>query len=824
MMAKPTFVLLFCGITALPGQTLQFEADGNRPAAAFLPGAFEHYGAADFDRDGDVDVAAIVLQPYVRQYQLSLHRRAGSGWQSTVAYAFPLATTFAVDHEVTIADLDGDSHLDVLVTAAIHAQPTGLFCFRNDGVGNFTLQTSTSMPGNRTQIATSDVDGDGDPDLVGASVDTAGLPQTLAVLGNQGNFQFVAVPGAGGNTTVRGFALADVDGDGDPDAAAVGATGEVLLLTNTGGTFAAAAIANGPMQHVLAADFDGDGDADVLAQAADGAVDLLRQESGGFVASSVTPGGASTTDRPVGGDWNGDGVADAAIAIDGQLLALRNDGQGGFTTESILAGRMPQAVDIDGDGRDDLLSQYGSGLSLALGHADRMAIDNAFADLRYAALADVGTTQDASDLDRDGRIDWIKTLDGTVVIHRNLAPMQWSSVRLPTAYGYPAVRAADVDGDGDDDLIVVDASTGLHVLRHDPGFAFVSVPQAGVAVSDLAGIGDFDGNGRADVLVTAADGSLQLLRSQPGGVFAPPTFVATGASRPAISDWDGDGDLDLIVGNAISPCGTLLVNDGSGAFALGNECFARTLNGYRLARLVTVDLDGDGDAELFSYGYGGGISLLNTGNGLVPGQIVSLATGSPLMKPLFADWDDDGDIDLLHAGSDAELWLNAGNGRLDHVTTTRIGSRSVLAAIAADLDGDGDPDPLGTTGVNANQRINHLRSATTLERPTPGAQMRVRLAHEPGFATGSTACIPLVALAPRAVPLAIPGFRGKWQLDIQTTVALPLLVLGAPAGIGEVTLPVPNVADLLGLDVYLQGLLLANVPAFTPAVHERVQR
>ena len=79
--------------------------------------------------------------------------------------------------------------------------------------------------------------------------------------------------GAGSSAPLRGFAWADVDGDGVPDAALLDGTGRIRVLLNLRGGFREQALPAGmpPALAIAAADVSGDGLVDVLALAADGA-------------------------------------------------------------------------------------------------------------------------------------------------------------------------------------------------------------------------------------------------------------------------------------------------------------------------------------------------------------------------------------------------------------------------------------------------------------------------------------------------------------------------------------------------------------------------
>lgn len=822
-----TFALLLSA--AVPCQTRQFQADQHRAPTLLLSGPSTTLACGDVDGDGSLDILRSRFDSWLRTTDLLLSRRVAGAWQQSILGSVPSTGGQIPRIDALLADLDGDGDADIVavVTGESTAASARIVYFRNDGGGAFSLPANTPLPGVReVQVAVGDVDGDGDRDVVLGLRDGSGQALPLALYLHDGAFGFQLAANALPATPASAPDLCDLDGDGDLDVVAVAGTGVVLAFANQAGTFAGGPVAAGPARHVRGADLDGDGDGDVLVQGPDGSVQLLRNTGSGFQLQPVAAGGGGAGSRPVLGDVDRDLDLDLVVQVGGELRVLRNDA-GGFTVE-VVAGAGAFAVgDEDRDGGADLVfDAAGAGVAVALGRPGRMLLDPALLRRPFVANANRGFTEDAADLDQDGRVDIVQQDYYQVLVRRNRGAGAWSTVVLEVPFLRPRVRAVDVDGDGDHDLVVVngDPAGGLQVFRHEVGFAFTALPTQPLPQAGFAGKGDFDGDGRGDLLIQTGAG-LQWLRSS-GGAFASPVTVFAGSigwTDPGIWDWDGDGDLDLIVVPNYSSCAQLFVNDGSGSFSLGNPCAIQAPLGWgSLNSMALVDIDGDGDPDAFTWGYGSGRMLINLGGTFVQSQALNGVFGSALLKPIFADWDSDGDIDMLQLGGPAQFWRNPGNGILVDETAARIGWSEFSGAGAADLDGDGDPDVVGVFGMLSSHVMNQLRAATTLSAPVPGGQLRVRFAHEPGFAAAGTPCVPMLALLPRSAPLPIGGIAGEWQLDINTTVTLPLLVLPAPAGTAESVVAVPAWPGLIGLDLYAQGLLLGGAPGFTPVVHERI--
>lgn len=251
------------------------------------------------------------------------------------------------------------------------------------------------------------------------------------------------------------------------------------------------------------------------------------------------------------------------------------------------------------------------------------ALAAASPDHTYSGIAPGTVTSRASfvtlaDLDGDGAQDLVVLegvlqvpRTGTLVWWRNTGPRifavagTWPFDPI-VSYRVGALSAADLDADGDDDLLV-GHDDGLTVVTFDEGVPAAIVVYPLLPTTAIA-TGDVNGDGALDVVTVAThDEAVLLVGDGTGGLTVTQRvpIVAVDDNDAALGDLTGDGQLDLVVssGRGGLPAAVVYAGDGVG-FGDRTELWLPDLP-FTIPDSVAVgDLDGDGRNDV-ALGTGG---------------------------------------------------------------------------------------------------------------------------------------------------------------------------------------------------------------------------
>jgi hypothetical protein len=317
----------------------------------------------------------------------------------------------------------------------------------------------------------------------------------------------------------------------------------------------------------------------------------------------------------------------------------------------------------------------------------------------------------AADLDGDGDVDLIGTayLSNAVFWYENDGSGNFTTRVIDDDLrgAYP-VHVADVDLDGDVDVLAIGfLSDTVAWYENDGSGSFtkrVVTTTADGGHSVVAG--DIDQDGDVDLLVGTELGDTVLWFENDGNEVFTEHLIdgfSNGSKDAKLADIDGDGDLDVVGGNCFGREVNWYENDG-------NEVFTERLidGAARCAYFVTpADLDGDGDMDVVAalrddnavvwYENDGNESFTRR---TIDGNAVGARTA------VVADVDGDGDLDVIAASADDDTlgWYeNRGGGRFS-AQPIDLAAAGAYGVFPADVDGDGVLDVVAA-----------VRDADTLE-------------------------------------------------------------------------------------------------------------
>ena len=595
-----------------------------------------------------------------------------------------------------------------------------------------------------------DLDGDGAAELV-VNVGGAGLQ----LFEREGGAWVWQTDRLGGIEPGNWATFGDLDGDGDLDLLARGEPGRVRFWRNVGTAGAPAYEVGADVLRDAAgetvnvedssiptlADLDGDGDPDLVSGRADlGTITYYRHD------------GLDADGRPVFA-FVTDTYQDIQI-YEENPQCQRTDGT------PLRAPRLPGAtppegrpsrhganaiavVDLDADGAPELF--WGDFFAPSLFY---FANRGTATDARFVLESErfpVGQPLTSGgynaptygDTDADGDADLVvgvqrglcfqaQTAVSNLIGFENVGTPTAPDLRLQTDRLIPAldvgtrsaVALADLDGDGDLDVVLANESN-----PDDPSRAsLVRYENVGTATAPALRLAD------ADWLALAYD---------------------FGAYAPTFGDLDGDGDLDLLVGG-FNGRFAFLRNTGSASAPVYTREDDRWggIDTGQYARGTLGDFDGDGDLDLVGGASSGRLRVYRNAGTAAEPRFEPQAGGAPSpadsafaaqiglpetfggdSAPALADLDGDGDLDLVVGTASGALavFRNVGTPtapRFQPEEPIPAGRRRTAPAVG-DLDGDGQPDIVAGTAAGGFLYWRGTGATDAAPRPSPPQGLRV---------------------------------------------------------------------------------------------------
>ena len=708
------YVFVLLTIYSASSQELQFQREldtipfyfNDIPVAAPFAGGsiYSHPAIADIDHDGDFDICVGDEDGWVRFY-----RNVGS--KTTPSFVMDTSIdTIQVGSQShpCLIDIDGDSDVDLLVGEADGV----INLYENVGSGttpNFSLVSEFfGNIGSEEEIVPTfvDIDHDADPDLFdGKSFYRNVGSATAPIFSRDTSCDLTGIQG-------DDPAFFDIDNDHDYDLFMGGRDGMILFYRNVG-TPELPSFVFEPLLSIdigfnsapAVADIDADNDADLIVGEMDGNINLFKN-----------------------------------LGLGSNSKFIREE----TTIDSVCYGSsgVPTMADIDADQDLDLFIGRGDG---SISYFENIGSKyNPFFSNEVQNYADINVGSSCApvfvDIDADNDLDLFAGKSyGALSFYRNIGNSQIPTFELNETtldsfvFSYLSTPAfSDIDNDGDYDLFVGELDGNINFLRNNGNprefeFSFETDIFENIKVGFYSGcsapfLTDFDNDSDMDLFIGSNYGRIHYYENvgspqNPDFILANDIFgdIDYGYGnklRPVLQDYDGDSDMDLIIG---VDNGLIHFYENNGKTSqLDLQLATSNLLSLNFSRTSTpqfCDIDNDQDYDIFVGEYDGNLNFFRnigtrdepvfrfeTENFVAPDRRFQSA-------PCFLDMDSDSDLDLFvgYKEGSVSYYQNIGNVNNPNLKLVRHGLihvggtelpyyRSIPSG--SDIDRDGDIDLL----------------------------------------------------------------------------------------------------------------------------------
>jgi hypothetical protein len=723
--------------------------------------------AADLDGDGDADVLSASYNDDKIAWYENADGLGGFGTQQIIS------TAANGVRSVFCADLDGDGDVDVLSAS----EDDKIAWYENtDGQGLFGAQkVITTAADSPYSVYAADLDDDGDADVLSASLndDKIAWYENIDGLGTFGPQQVITVAA---DSALSVFAE-DLDGDGDFDVLSASSNdNKVAWYENIDGqvSFGAQRVIStlaAGANSIFAADLDDDGDADVLSASSDFDEEVAWYENtdgqGNFGPQQIISTIFEQVNSVFAADLDGDGNIDVLSASDDdnkiawyKNSTLNDCNKSGIHDDCELVNNdcnsngvpddcepdcnlngVADGCDINGPTSDDCNTNglpddcepdcNENGVADSCDIASGISNDcnqNSVPDqceLTTGAATDCNSngsldicdlaSQLSYDCNTNGLPDECDSDCNANGIHDecDTATQFLAEVITTAAYGSWSVFAADLDSDGDADVLSASYSDDKIAWYENTDGLGTFGPQQIITITadhtQSVFADDLNGDGDIDVLSASSfDDKIAWYENLGSGVFGPQQVIslaANGAISVLAADLDDDGDADILSASNVDHKVAWYENtDGQGNFGPQKIITTAALGAWSA---IADDIDSDGDLDVLSASFiDNKVAWYENIDGLGnfgPPQVIS--TTADFVTSVFAgDLDGDGDADVI-SGSIHNYkiaWYENidGLGNFGPQQVVTVAGNGTSSVFLADLNGDGAPDILSTSGFD----------------------------------------------------------------------------------------------------------------------------
>jgi len=435
---------------------------------------------------------------------------------------------------------------------------------------------------------------------------------------------------------------------------------------------------------------------------------LAITSPGTAYAGPVNPYGTTLADL----DNDGDLDVITANYSSASVTTFTNSGAGVLTLKGtysegsiIRYARTVVSADFNRDGKADVATGGSGGVGVFLGTGD-----GALAVVNFLAAGSSGRGIAAGDVDGDGDVDLVSLQYSTTVagyyVHINNGTGTFTTPTMTALATASASGAAlgDMNHDGKLDLVITNAvsNNGLTILIGSGTGTFTETYQidCGSYVYGSPVIADVDRDGNLDIVVGSHTAGIKVARGTGNGsVYAIQTSPLSGNAYYSyatdVADFDGDGKLDVVVPDTYIDRIHVLSGIGDGTFT-GEQIVDPATAYGSLYGVAAGDMNGDGRPDVVSVDNAGTAAALGVSVALNStayrcetslGGTVDTAVGAGPSRVAIGDFNNDGkpdaavlSIPALPATPTVSILLGTGNGGLTlatTLTTAQIGAAPV---------------------------------------------------------------------------------------------------------------------------------------------------
>lgn len=391
-----------------------------------------------------------------------------------------------------------------------------------------------------------------------------------------------------------------------------------------------------------------------------------------------------------------------------------------YIYHSYNLGVLIAVIDVNGDGNYDLMTQNSDS---TLWHEN-----DGFANFNLTHFTGVNVNSYINNklvvlnIDNDGDFDIAVQKSNSIHTYFNNGNGTFSFSQSISTTLIQNIHSADIDNDGDEDLLYANANVVLvSWIENLGGGLFGQEEQldyTGQLSKSCVNSGDMDGDGDIDVVIRSTGGRFVWIPNLGNGNFGPTQVNSSGGTTSCggcgysigstIDDLDNDGDLDIITGISRNYTGfgyrqslDWHENDGNGNFT---PHLISNFQPGKISCILSEDIDGDGNKDIL---HNNSVtksinSYNNDGNGNFnnPTPITPVPS---LLEPtsIYAvDLNSDNLPDIISASRENNriVWYeNTGSSNFGTQNIISQNANQAQSAYAADLDNDGDNDVLSAS-------------------------------------------------------------------------------------------------------------------------------